>query len=282
MKKYKAAVCQMDSGTDREKNLKSAEALIREAADEGASLVVLPEMFSFLDRDCRAGAESVPGPTADFLCAQAKKHGIWLAGGSFPCFSRSNPSNTLLFIDPDGNIRCRYSKLHMFDVEIEDGISHRESETTSPGKNIVLSDTPLGRIGFAICYDIRFGEMFKLMALNGAQLVCVAANFTLESGAAHWESLLRARAIENGMYIAAADQCGQKTFMNSYGNSMIINPWGKVIARLDKTPGIACAEIDPDCVEKTRRQIPSLSNMRNDVYRLESTNVNIVKDPPSL
>lgn len=273
MRKYLAAVCQMDSQENKEENLKIAGNLILEAAAKGAKLAVLPETMNYIGKGYRDQAEPVPGPTAQFLCGKAREGGIWVAGGSFPERTGENPKNTMLLINPEGRIVQSYSKIHMFDVDIEGGVSYRESDTNTAGDRIVLADTELGKLGFAICYDIRFGELFRLMALCGAQVICVPASFTLESGKDHWETLLRARAIENGVYILASNQIGKKVTMNTYGNSMIIDPWGTVIARAGERTGCIFAEIDLDYLDSVRRQIPVLENRRQDVYQMTSSKI---------
>lgn len=269
MGKFLAAACQMDSQNDKEANWKAAGVMVDEAAKKGASLVVFPEMMNFMGKGYRHQAEPIPGPTSDFMCAKAKEHGIWLVTGSFPEETENGkPKNTMLLIGPEGQIRSKYSKLHMFDVEMENGLSYCESAHNTAGNEIVLADTELGRLGFAICYDLRFGEMFRIMALAGAQVICLPSSFTLESGKDHWEALIRARAIENGVYILAPNQTGKKPSMNAYGNSMIVDPWGTVAARAGERPGVILAEIDLDYLESVRKQIPVLKNRREDVYRL--------------
>lgn len=275
MRKFMVAVCQMDSQNDKEENLQMAGKMIAEAAGKGARLVALPEMMNFMGEGYCEQAETIPGHTADFLCAKAKEHNVWVVSGSFPEETGSgNPKNTLLLIDPKGSICCKYSKLHMFDVELN-GVSYCESAQNMAGNEIVLADTELGRIGFAICYDLRFGEMFRIMALQGAQIICIPSSFTLESGKDHWEALLRARAIENGVYMIAPNQIGKKSSMNAYGNSMVVNPWGTVIARAGEQPCCVMAEIDLDYVDHVRKQVPALQNRREDVYHIESGKVKI-------
>lgn len=267
MEKYNIAVCQMDSQNDKQENLKTAGEMIAENAAKGAKIIAFPETMNFMGKGQRYQAETIPGQTTDFLCSKAKEYGVWLVSGSFPEIHESgNPLNTLVLIDPRGTIRCKYSKLHMFDVEIDNGPSYKESDYNTAGSEIVLADTELGRFGFAICYDLRYGEIFRLMALHGAQVIFIPASFTMNTGKDHWEVLLRARAIENGVYIVAPNQIGKKTNMTAYGKSMIIDPWGDVIARASDKPGSIMAEIDLGYMKSVRRQIPSLKNRRTDVY----------------
>lgn len=177
--------------------------------------------------------------------------------------------NRTMIFAPDGRCMGSYDKLHMFDVEAGDGASYRESSQICAGECIAVAQTQAGMLAPAICYDIRFGEMFRLMALAGAQVVCVSANFTAPTGKDHWEPLLRARAIENGCYVLAANQTGSKPAFEAYGNSMIIDPWGNIIAHGGKCEEVLCATIDLNYVNQTRRQIPSLANRRRDIYQLE-------------
>ena len=173
-----------------------------------------------------------------------------------------------MLISPEGKILATYSKLHMFDITLADGTPYRESDRVKPGDSIVTVETELGIFGMSICYDVRFPEIYRLMALRGAQVIFVPASFTMPTGKDHWEVLLRARAIENGCYIVAAGQIGQKPAYAAYGNSLVADPWGTVIARSKDAPGITYAEIDLDYLEKIRKQIPSLENRRSDLYEV--------------
>lgn len=274
--RYTIAVCQMDSQDDKAKNLECAKQMIAEAAGRGAKLAAFPETMNFMGKGQRAMAEPIPGETTEILCAAAKEHKIWIVGGTIPERQENQkPKNTLVCIDPAGNIRCKYSKLHMFDVDVPNTPSYKESDHNTPGDEIVLLDTELGRLGFAVCYDLRFGEMFRLMAMQGAQLVVMPSSFTMNTGKDHWETLLRARAIENGIFIAAPNQIGKKTNMIAYGKSLVVDPWGDVIARAGDRTGIVYADIDLSYLDEVRRQIPSLKNRREDTYTLESTKIRI-------
>ncbi len=276
MAKYLAAVCQMDTQDDKEQNLKTAEAMIDEAAGRGASLIAFPETMNYMGKGYREMAEAPDGETTAFFCRKAAERGVWIVTGSFPEEDASGkPKNTMLLVDPEGNVICRYSKLHMFDVDIANGPSNLESAENTAGDEIVLADTALGRIGFALCYDLRFGEMFRLMALAGAKVICVPSGFMLESGKDHWEPLLRARAIENAAYLIAPNQTGRKGKKKCYGNSMVVDPWGTVIARAGERPGVILAEIDPAYADDVKRQIPAPANRREDVYTLASARIKI-------
>ena len=276
MRKYTVAVCQMDSQNEKQENLRVAGEMIAENAAKGAKIIAFPETMNFIGKGYRGQAEMIPGETADFLCGKAKEYGVWLVSGSFPEIHESgNPKNTLVLIDPEGNIRCRYSKLHMFDIKLSDGYSYKESDHNTSGDEIVLADTELGRLGFAICYDLRFGEMFRLMALKGAQVIFIPSSFTMNTGKDHWEALLRARAIENGVYIVAPNQIGKKSNMIAYGKSMVIDPWGEVIAKAGDRQCSILAEIDLDYEDTVRQQIPSLENRRTDMYEICSSKLRI-------
>lgn len=276
MNKYMTAICQMDSQDDKEANLRKAAELIAEAAGKGAKIASFPETMNFIGKGYKHQAEDIPGRTTDFLCGQARKNHIWVVSGSFPeCTPSGKPRNTMVLIDPEGNLRCKYSKLHMFDVVIKNGPTYLESSYNTAGDEIVLADTELGRLGFAICYDLRFDEQFRIMALRGAQVIYVPSSFTMNTGKDHWEPLLRARAIENGVYIVAPTQIGQKTGMNAYGKSMVVDPWGNVIARASDRPCCVLAEIDLGYIENVRAQVPSIFNRREDMYRVDSDRVKI-------
>ena len=270
IRKYTIAVVQMDTGNDKGANLKAACRYIDEAAAAGVKLVTFPEVMNLDGENVGegGGAESVPGYTTGILSAKAREHGIYIHSGSFseviPGEARNY--NTSVIIDPEGEIVARYSKLHTFDVTLPDGSVQRESARIRPGEGITTVETPLGTLGMSICYDIRFGEMYRLMALRGAQVIFTPANFTMPTGKDHWETILRTRAIENGVYIVAADQIGKKSEFTAYGNSMVVDPWGTVIARAPDRPGIIYAEIDLDWLDSVRSKIPSLKNRRTDIY----------------
>lgn len=275
MERYFAAAIQMDSTDDKAHNLQEAAHWIGEAASRGAKLIALPEQMNYIGKTPEENAEEIPGGETFCRMAQlARQYGVWLHCGSI--FERAadgtRPCNTTMVIAPDGGLAAKYSKLHMFDVVIQDGPSIRESEHVRPGDKIVTVDAgDTGCLGLSICYDIRFGEIYRLMALAGAQVFVVPANFTMQTGKDHWEALLRARAIENGCYVIAPGQCGKKPRFQAYGKSIIVDPWGDVVAKASDKPGIIMAELDPDYLERVRRQVFTLENRRPDVYRLEET-----------
>ncbi len=268
---YRVAVVQMDSGRCKEDNLRKISACVDEAADAGAKVVCLPEgagqIASPVDRE---DFESLPsGPTAELLARKAREHGVYVHGGSFNerIEGDARACNTSVVVSPEGEVIARYQKMHTFDATLADGTCCKESAQVKPGSDIVVVQTPLGAWGLAVCYDVRFPEMFRMMALAGAQVVFVPANFTRSTGRDHWEVLLRARAVENGCYVIAANQCGEKPDFTAYGHSMAVDPWGTVLAEASgDAPEIVYAEVDLARVYEVRAQLPALANRRADVY----------------
>jgi predicted amidohydrolase len=251
----------MRSGPDLELNLSRARALAERAVERGATLIALPEVFAW--RGARAdeprAATSVPGRVSEFLCRLAADLHVVLVGGSFleraPEGGKSY--NTSLLIDADGAIRARYRKIHLFDVDLPGEVSVRESDTRAAGSEVVTAETHLGTIGLSICYDLRFPELYRRLTIAGATILAVPSAFTFYTGAAHWEPLLRARAIENQAYIIAPNQAGKSPHgFPDYGNSMIVDPWGTVLARAGDGEQIIAAEIDTERVARVRREMP--------------------------
>ena len=273
MTKFIVAAVQMGSQDDKNANLAAAEGYIREAAARGASLVVLPESMNYIGRDMAGEAETIPGgPTFRKMADLARELGIWVEAGSIYESNPEDPArpfNTTFLVRPDGTLAAKYAKLHPFDVVLPNGVTSRESDRVCPGKAIETAETELGKLGMAICYDVRFGDMFRIMALEGAKIFAVPANFTVNTGKDHWEVLVRARAIENECYVIAPNQMGKKPRFTAYGNSLIVDPWGTVIARASDKPGIITTEIDLDYVTKVRQSTFTLDNRRPDVYELK-------------
>lgn len=273
MNKYIAAAIQMDSQGNKETNIKIALEFIKQAAERGACLVAMPEQMNYTGSEGAEHAEAIPGgQTFSIMAEQAKKYGIWLHCGSIYEKNPDDPRpfNTTMVINPQGELAAKYRKIHTFDVDIKDGPCVKESDRVCPGKEIVTVDAKeVGCLGLSICYDMRFGEMYRLMALKGAGILLVPADFTLNTGKDHWDALLRARAIENGCYVIAPAQCGVKPRFQAYGKSVIIDPWGNIIARASDKPCVITAEIDFDYQNSVRRQILTLENRREDVYNLK-------------
>jgi predicted amidohydrolase len=274
MQKYLVAMIQMDTGDDLEKNLAAMSAYIAEAAERGVSLITFPETVNFIGNRAIPGApapEDENGPTFRLIAGLAKKYGVYIHGGSWAEKKADDKRyyNTSFLFSPQGELLGRYRKLHTFDITLPDGSHTRESERVAPGNEIVTVKTELGVFGLSICYDLRFPELFRLLAVKGAEVILLPANFTLPTGKDHWEPLIRARAIENGCYIIATGQWGKKFKFTAYGNSLIADPWGTVTARGNDSPGIILGEIDLGFLDMIRGRMQTLENRRPDVYRLE-------------
>ncbi len=277
----KVAAIQMASGPQVGANLIEAERLARQAAEEGARLIVLPENFAIMglseaDRlvACERPGE---GPIQDFLSRLARGHNLWIIGGTIPMHSgqADKAYASSLVYNNDGDCVGRYDKLHLFDVSLEDsGEDYTESETTQPGDNIVVIDSPFGRLGLAVCYDIRFPELFRAMVARGAEIFVVPAAFTAFTGKAHWEMLLRARAVENLCYVIASAQGGYHlNGRETYGHSMIIDPWGNILDELPQGSGIVSATIDQQLGERIRSRFPALDHRRiNSIQDVDNDN----------
>ena len=278
----KLAAVQMVSGPDVERNLAAAAELIAEAAAQGADLVLLPEVFAALEGEpMRAHGEQqgAPGsPIQEFLSSEAHRHGIVLIGGTAPLSSRPGKSESdagyliedgrvrasSLVYDAAGELLARYDKIHLFDVMIEDRqAQYSESLSYEAGSEVVCVDTEAGRLGLSVCYDLRFPELYRRLFRLGAEILTVPAAFTAVTGEAHWESLLRARAIENQCYLVAAAQGGSHgPTRETWGHSMIVSPWGEILAELDKGPGVAIAEMDLLTLRDIRRKMPVADHIR--------------------
>lgn len=260
------AAIQLIAGPEVGPNLDTAARLIGEAASTGARLVALPEYFPLIGAsdEVRLAARESPGggPLQDFLAGMARRYGIWLVGGSIPLAGRDPEKilNSCLAFDDQGRQVARYDKIHLFGFS--QGAEHYdEAAMIEPGGTVVTVDTPVGRVGLAICYDLRFPELFR--AMGQVDLIVLPAAFTDTTGRAHWEVLLRARAVENQCYVLAAAQGGQHpTGRITHGNSMIIDPWGDILARMDKGEGVITAELDPARIAEVRSSLPALAHRK--------------------
>jgi nitrilase len=266
------AAIQMASGPNVKANLSEAEKLIKTAVQQDAELVVLPENFSIMgmtETDKVAIAEKPgDGEIQKFLSEQAAKHDVWIVGGTVPIESdiAGKVFSACLLYDNKGEVVARYDKIHLFDVTLEaNNESYTESETIDAGDEVVVVDTPFGKLGLAICYDLRFPELFRAMADVGMEICVLPSAFTSATGRAHWEPLLRARAIENLSYMVAPDQGGYHVNgRETNGDSMIIDPWGVVLNRLPHGTGVVVSKIDLDMLKKTRKNFPALEHRRLD------------------
>ena len=265
-RKVRAAAIQMSSTPDKEENKVTAEAIIRGAVSAGADLVALPELWSChgLDEVYRDNAEPVPGPTTELMGDLARELGVYLLGGSIlegePGARRL--SNTSTLFDPSGEMTAVYRKIHLFDVRVSDR-EYLESANIAPGNEIVTAKAGAATLGLSVCYDVRFPELYRLLALRGAEILAVPAAFTLQTGKDHWELLLRARAVENQAFVVAPAQWGQKADGRwTYGRSMIVDPWGTVLATCPDHDGYALATLDLDFLDRFRAEFPALANRR--------------------
>jgi predicted amidohydrolase len=267
MTTLRVALVQLEARDDVDANIERAAAMADEAA-AGADLVVLPEYVQYRGTDTgfRDSARSIPGPTTAPFEALARTHGTWILAGSHAESSvdPERPSNTAVLIDRGGRIAATYRKLHLFDVSVDDGPADTESARVTPGDRAVVADVDGAWLGLSICYDLRFPELYRALALAGADVLAVPAVFTERTGRDHWEVLLRARAIENGAWVIAAAGCGQggAGAIPAWGHSMVVDPWGRIVAEAGGDERIVRADLDLDAVAAARRQIPALANRR--------------------
>jgi predicted amidohydrolase len=264
---YLAAAIQMSASGDKAANLARAERLIRLAAARGASFVALPEMFNWRGKraDEPAASESIEGETMRAMGGLARDLGIHLVAGSIAerIEGESRSFNTSVMFGPDGARLAVYRKIHLFDVDLPGRVTVRESAGKLAGDKVVCADTNLGAVGMTICYDIRFAELYRQLAFAGAKIVTVPSAFTFPTGEAHWETLIRARAIENQFYVIAPAQFGPNVHgYSDYGNSMIVDPWGRVLARAADVEGVVMAPIDLEYLERVRTELPALKHAR--------------------
>ncbi len=269
MHSFKVALVQMNSGREVGPNIEAASRLVREARGAGAELIVTPENTTMIEpkralilEKARTEAEHPAIPAFRSLAAET---GAWLLIGSMTIKleERACANRSFLF-SPAGEIVARYDKIHMFDVDLANGESYRESATFRPGSRAVVADLPFGRLGLSICYDLRFASLYRTLAQAGASFLAVPAAFTVPTGRAHWHVLMRARAIETGCYVFAPAQCGEHADgRRTYGHSLVVSPWGEIIAEGGEEPGVILAEIDPAKVEEARRMVPALQHDRD-------------------
>jgi deaminated glutathione amidase len=266
----RAAIFQMTSGIDPAANGAAIAAMVARAAAEGADMLFTPEMAGYLDRDRSRAAATLHSEADDPVLAQvrdaAARHGLWVHLGSLPLKDERSDgrwANRSFMIDADGAIRARYDKIHLFDVDLATGESWRESSVYGPGEQVVAVDTPWARMGLSVCYDMRFPDLYRALTNAGATVLLMPAAFTVPTGQAHWHVLLRARAIEAGCFVIAAAQTGRhEDGRETYGHSLIVDPWGEVVLDMGALAGLALAEIDLSRVEEVRGRVPAIANRR--------------------
>ncbi|MBL92771.1 MAG: hydrolase [Myxococcales bacterium] len=266
------AVGQMTATEHMEDNLAACERLVQAASQAGAQMLCLPENFSFLgveDQDNKKVADTLDGSSLKPFLALARKHQLWLSLGGYPEKNPNSdrPFNTHLLVTPEGQIESTYQKTHLFDVTLPTGQELKESKGITPGDRLEVTKTPMGTFGLSVCYDLRFPELYVALRQLGANILLIPAAFTTPTGMAHWETLLRARAIENQCYVVAAAQVGRHNKnRHSYGHAMIIDPWGTVIAQVGGKEGIALAPINIEKANDIRQRMPVMDHRRKDLY----------------
>ncbi|MEN6329277.1 MAG: carbon-nitrogen hydrolase family protein [Methanobacteriaceae archaeon] len=272
MKKFQIALCQMKVGPDKAQNIKNAVRLIKEAGKK-VDLVVLPEMFN-----CPYQTDQFPlyaevaeeSPTLEAVSQAARKAKVYLVAGSIPEREEGRIYNTSFIYNPDGELIGRHRKMHLFDIDVPGQIQFKESETLTPGDEVTVVDTDFGKIGVAICYDMRFPELSRLMTLQGAELLVFPGAFNLTTGPAHWEILSRVRALDNQVYLAACSPARDvKASYVAYGHSLVADPWGEVLVQAGTGEEIIYAGIEGSYLQKVRQELPLLKNRRKDLYNVD-------------
>ena len=270
--KLKLGLCQMNVTADKEANLRHARELLTKAAAGGAELAMLPEMFNcpYENAAFPVYAEPAGGESWQALSAAARDNGLWLVGGSVPELAEGKIYNTSYIFDPKGNEVARHRKVHLFDIDVPGGQRFKESDTLAPGDQITLVDTPWGKIGVAICFDIRFAEFFRVMGDAGAVLIAIPAAFNMTTGPAHWDLTFRMRAIDQQCFVAGCSPARDETASYvAYGNSLVADPWGSFPLHMDEKEHVQVVDLDLSDLEKYRGQIPILLGRRKDLYRTE-------------
>ncbi len=268
--KINIGICQMNVLDDKRKNLRKAEEMIREAANN-SRIIALPEMFNcpYENKAFPEYAEKYPGETTQMLSSLAKELDIYLFGGSIPELDNGSIYNTSYIFNRKGDLIGKHRKIHLFDIDIEDGIRFKESDTLGKGDRITVVDTEFGPIGVAICYDMRFPELIRLMVMKGARIIIVPAAFNMTTGPAHWDLTLRARALDNQVYYAAVSPARNiKAAYHAYGHSALVSPWGEILNQAGEKETILYGEIDMNYLEKIRTQLPLLVHRRTDLYEI--------------
>ena len=266
----KLAILQAQTGIDPQVNARDLVRAVEDAAAGGAAILFTPEMSGLLDQDRQRASEHLRNEADDIVLAAvraaAQRTGMWVHVGSLALAGERDDGrlvNRGFLIDPAGIIRARYDKIHLFDVDLPTGESWRESAAYAPGERAVVAETPLGALGLSVCYDLRFPDLYRALTGAGATILSIPAAFTVPTGQAHWHVLLRARAIEAGAFVVAAAQAGRhQDGRETFGHSLVVDPWGQVLLDMGQTPGLGFAEIDPHQVERVRARIPAIRHRR--------------------
>lgn len=277
MSNFNAALLQTRVYDDKEKNINNAVKLIEKVSKEGADIAVLPEMFCcpYDNSYFKLFSEEEGGPAYSAMSTAAKEAGIYVVAGTVPESEDDRVYNTSYVFDRNGMQIAKHRKMHLFDIDIEGGQYFKESDTFTPGSEVTMFNTEFCKIGLAVCYDIRFPELSRLMAAEGAEVIIIPGAFNMTTGPAHWELTFRARALDNQVYaIGVAPARDLEALYHSYGNSVVTSPWGNVLNRMDEKEGYIIQEIDTGYVKKVRNELPLLKHVRNDIYTLRKTYTN--------
>jgi deaminated glutathione amidase len=262
---------QINSTQNKEENINKAISYIEKAAQAGAKLIVFPEYMNYISskQEALAQAETIPGPTTNLLAEKAKELNVFIHCGSMlEKYNDEKAYNTTVLINDKGEIEATYRKIHLFDLDVEGVVTYKESDLIQPGEDTVTANTSIGKIGLSICYDVRFPELYRNLMLQGAEILTIPAAFNQNTGIHHWEPLLKARAIENQCYVIAPGQVGSYEGKPTFGSSMIIDPWGIVVARASDMEGFITAEVKLEYVERLRQQLPCLANRKPELYKV--------------
>lgn len=274
MRKLKIANIQMKVSKDKKDSMQTVRKYLDEIKDQNVDLVILPEMFNcpYETKKFPIYAEEAGGETYTKCASLAKEYGIYLAAGSIPEIEDGKVHNTAFVFNKNGEQIARHRKAHLFDVSVQGGVNFKESETLTPGKDIVVFETEFCKMGLCVCFDFRFPELIRLMADQGAELIIVPAAFNMTTGPAHWEILFRARAMDNQVFATGtAPARDLESSYTSWGHSILVDPWGRIIEQMDEKEGYMINEIDLDEVAKIRGEIPLMNNRRHDMYQLKAT-----------
>lgn len=273
MKDFKVAICQIKPTDDKKTNIKKARNMILEAAGKSASVIVFGEMFNcpYQNEYFPRFAETIPGgETYNMLKDCARDNKVYLIGGSIPELDNGIIYNTSLAFNPDGELIGKHRKMHLFDVELASGLTFKESDAIGRGDNVTVFDTEYCRMGLAICYDIRFPELMRLMAIEGAEIIIIPAAFNMTTGPAHWDILFRVRALDNQVFMVGASPARDtNSGYVAYGNSIVVAPWGDIIESAGEEEGIIYADLDSSLINRVRKELPLLKHRRTDVYELK-------------
>jgi len=273
---FEIALCQMNVVDNKDMNLKKAVSMIEEASIHGAEIVVLPEMFNCPyenDKFIEYAEEKETSKSLGEISKAAYNNNVYVVAGSVPELLDGKLYNSSFIFDSNGRIIDVYRKMHLFDIHVDEGIIYTESETITPGDKVTVVDNPMIKFGVAICFDIRFPELFRLMVMDGAELIIVPGAFNMTTGPVHWETTIKARAIDNQTYVAAVSPARNLDLSYvAYGHSMIVDPWGKILEKADEDEMIVYAVIDGGYVKKVRDELPILKNRREDIYELIKKN----------